>query len=399
MTERESSSTDILRLFREDLDPSDRVEAFRQAADQIREEVDVLATPENVEIINQNYNLTFVFNSHGDATDAGQSVAEVKRPFITFVESAGEADFPQNAQFDASVHSAFDVLYNGKPPIRPPFQPVRETQWPFWRDYGLFVNASIVAPIDVRHYSRRLLDALMGSDYDQGYLNSTIHFESLRQKPFDEQLTDQKQKGQLIMLSNAVRELTSTKQVIEMLLHCVDPHADTAAFTGPVADKIRAVAQKRRDQGDKLEAFVMYGTGHHAIMHVFRGLGIEAQRVFPGAIDMDGSLKFSGTVKDQFFSAHPFGLNDEQIEKYAKHHIIESILWAPLNKPTEYGIVFASDKEATGSWHRINYVARRPELVERAEELYQEFQRDPSMAIELLENYGIGLRRIGQPNS
>ncbi len=396
MSEQTVPPTDILRLFREDLDAGDRVDAFRQAADQIRGEVEALATPENIARINDNYSVKFVFNSHGDGIDAGQSLRSIEGPFITFVENAGDADIANNRLFSISLNNAFDMDFNGASPLQSQTPPTRETAWAYWRDRGLLAKGSIIMPVDVRYYSKRLLDALMGNDYDQQYLNSSVPMATLHAQPFDELLEEQKQKGLLVMHSNAVRELTSTKQVMQTLLLCLGPKGADAMLEPALADKLAALAQKRRGDAGKLPANILYGSGHHTMFHVFRQLGIEVERDFPGAVDMPGALKFAGTTRDQFFSAHPFDMEDSDADRYARQHIIESILWCPLDNPMEYGLVPESDDMVKNLWLRIAYVARRPDLVEAAEQLHEDFKNDPLVPVKILADYGIRLQPISQ---
>lgn len=55
---------DILQLFAEDLDQTDRIDLFKQAADRLRLSVDSLATPESVDLINRTSNLHVIFAPH-----------------------------------------------------------------------------------------------------------------------------------------------------------------------------------------------------------------------------------------------------------------------------------------------------------------------------------------------
>lgn len=395
MSEQAVPSTDILRLFREDLDASDRVDAFRQAADQIRGEVEDLATPESIDRINENYLVKFVFNSHGNGIDAGQSLRSIQKPFVTFVENAGDADLANNTLFNVSLNNAFDMDYNGGSPVQPVTPPTPDTAWSHWRDRGLLAKGSIIMPIDVRHYSKRLLDALMGNDYDQQYLSSSIPMASILGQSFDDLLEDQKQKGLLVMHSNAVRELTSTKQVIQTLLLCLDPKDTDTMLEPSLVDKLVALSQKRRENTGKLSANIVYGSGHHTMFHVFRQLGIEVERDFPGGVDMPGSLRFAGTTRDQFFAAHPFGMTNDDAERYTKQHIIESILWCPLENPIEYGLVPESDDMVANLWLNIARISRRPELVESVEQLHEDFKNNPDIPVRILEDHGIRLQKIG----
>jgi hypothetical protein len=388
-------STDILRLFREDLTLGDRVTAFQQAADQLRDEVLALATPSNVTRINGNFDIAFVFNSHGDAIDAGQSTAVLQNPFIAFVENAGDEDIGKNLLFTKSTENAFNIRFNGAEPMLPQFPLTRDNGWAYWRDRGILARGSIIAPIDIRHYSRRLLDALMGSDYDQSYLNSSIPVLELRSSSFDELHERQKQKGLLIMHSNAVRELTSTKQVLETLLQCLETEQGSSSFAPDIQDKIRAIAQKDRLSYGKLPVYIIYGGAHHAAVHILRKMGIKAGRQFPGGVDVPGKPKYIGTVKDQFFSIHPFGITDEQTDRYARQHILESILWAPVDLGAEYGMVPESDQTMINFWYKINYAARRTELISRVDQIFDEFKRDPMVPVRILRKYGIKLRAIG----
>lgn len=391
----EVSSTDILRLFREDLTLGDRVDAFKHAADQLRDEVNILATERNVSRINKNFDTTFIFNNHGDGTDAGQSTALLEKPFITFVENAGDEDIAKSAYFALSADNAFNIRFNTSQPTQVPFALTRENGWSYWRDRGLLTRGSIIAPIDIRHYSRRLLDALMGSDYDQNYLNSSIPVNELKNSSFDELLEQQKQKGLLIMHSNAVRELTSTKQVLGTLLGCLDTEKGKTSFEAGVSDKIRAIMQKDRMISKKLPVYIIYGSGHHTVSHLFNRLGLNVAREFPGSQDIPGRFKQLGKVKDQFFAAHPFGLTDEQVEKYAKQHILESILWAPLDMPADYDMIPESDQTMLFFWNKLNYAARRPELVESIKDIFESYQKDPHVPVKILHDHGIKLRSIG----
>ena len=389
MPEQQIPSTDILRLFREDLSSTDRVEAFKQSAEQLREQVDQLASPENVAIINECFDLNFIFNSHGGAINAGQSIRAANSPFITFVENAGDEDISQNALFNISLNNAFEMTFHKSSPLIP-LKPADENSWGYWRDRGLMGKGSIVAPIDIRHYSKRLLDALMGSDYDQNYLNQVVPNFDLQNKPYEEVLEEQKQKGHLIMYSNAVRELTSTKQVIETLLDCIEAR-DGPGFSDDTSIKMRALVQEQRMRQDKLNAYVIYGTAHHSMMHIFNRLGIQVGRQFPGKDNYKGAISFAGTTQDQFFSAHPFGLSDEQTVRYAEDHIAESLLWVPLNNPAEYGVVPEDFETVDKLYLRISRIARAISKEKAVSKLFEEHKNSPTAVVDKLVEHGIKL--------
>lgn len=393
-------STDILRLFREDINPKERVDAFVQAGKQLEDELETLATPENIAAINDNFGLTLVLNSHGDGVNAGQSLREVQRPFITFVENAGDRDLapgPQGSLFGLSLFNAFGVQFNHAEPFVPSFPATEEGLWQYWRERGLLAKGSIIMPIDIRHYTKRLLDALMGDDYDQSYLNSGISIDDLRLKEYGQLVQEQIQKGLLVKHSNAVRELTSTKQVLQTLLLCIDPRSHGFVLDGDSIDKLNALRNKQLEQGEgKLPAYILYGTAHHSIYHVFRRYGINISRTFPSASDLPGNLKYTGVTKDQFFSSHPYKLPEGADEKYAKQHILESLLWCPMSYRAEYGLV--PDSRATTGllWLQIARIARKPELVGKLDSILEEFKNDKSIPTRILRDNGIYLRSIAE---
>ncbi len=387
--------TDILRLFREDLDPSDRVDAFRVASEQLADQVDEIATLENVSRINENYDITFIFNSHGDLVHVAQSMEAMGNPFITFVENAGDTDIAQSGVFGYSVNNAFEITFNGAAPNIPPFNAPSPQDFGYWRDRGLLAKGSLIAPVDIRHYSKRLLDALMGNDYDQQFLNRSVPGYELRQKEFSTLVEEQQTRGELVMYSNAVRELTSTKQVLETLLQVLDTQNGHDAFGTGISDKVRALAQKARLSSDsKIPVAILYGTGHHSMMHVYRKLGIECDREFPGKVDIDGALKFHGSILDQFFSAHPFGLGNENKHKYAQQLVLEGMLWDLVNNPVEYGLVPSKRSVAIGIWKAIHRAARDRDSLDGIEEIHRNYQTDPHTILPLLEKAGIRLTKI-----
>lgn len=389
--------TDILRLFREDLNPEDRVNAFQSAAEQLQEQVDTLANAERVRSINERYNLLFVFNSHGTAINAAQSIEAGKVPFISFVENAGDAEITDSNLFGYSIGNAFDMQFNGQParqPFYPPPQPGED--FGYWRDRGLLARGSVIAPVDIRHYSRRLLDALMGNDYDQQFLNRSIPGHELRQKELSQLLQEQGQKGRLVMYSNAVRELTSTKQVLETLAQIDAVEEGSSSFGSENSDKVRALAQRARLIADdrRLPVNIVYGTGHHAMVNVYRKLGIQAPRIFPGKDDVVGHLSYSGAVLDQFFSSHPFGITDERIAKYSAQLVLEGMLWEPIYNSIEHGVIPRNRASFTAAWPTVMRTARRKDLIANLADIHAEFRVNPLSTLPLLESAGLEFIRI-----
>lgn len=385
-------STDILRLFREDLNPEDRVSAFRSAAEQLQSQVDALATPERVRAINERYNLLFVFNSHSNSMNAAQSIEAGGHPFITFVENAGDAEITDSNLFGYSVGNAFDMRFNRQSPRMPFYPPQRSgDDFGYWRDRGLLARGSLIAPVDIRHYSRRLLDALMGNDYDQQFLNSSITGRELREKELGQLVEERGQKGRLVTYSNAVRELTSAKQVLETLGHLDAVERGSSSFGVANSDKIRALAQQARlnAHDNRLPVNIVYGTGHHAMVHIYRNLGIDVRRVFPGKSDTPGHLSYAGTILDQFFSSHPFGITDEKVAKYSAQLVLEGMLWEPLDNAVEHGIIPRNRATAMSAWPTVMRLARRQDLVDNLPELHANFRANPLCMLPILESAGL----------
>lgn len=399
MCEVYSNGTDVLQLFRQDIDLPERVRAFEFAYGQIKTEVDRIATPENIHLINSSYTTTLVLNSHGGGIHAGQSLRHVKQPFITFVENAGDRDISDGAEktlFGVSLQNAFDVTFNGSSPLAP-YPPSAGTNlWGYWRDRGLLEKGSLVVPIDIRHYSLRLLDALIGDDYDQDYLNSGITIDELRAKDYDTLVHEQTNKGLLITHSNALRELTSTKQILQTLLIGLNP-GETSGLDASSVDKLMSLRDKRmRDNDGKIPIYVLYGTAHHSIFHALKNYGIDSTRIFAGKEDLPGAMAYVGTTKDQFFSAHPFNLPEETFRKYAKEHILESILRCPINYWGEYGLVPASQTMVGLMWLKISRLARKNNLVDDLEQIVNNFKADKNVPVNILREHGIELRHIGE---
>jgi hypothetical protein len=88
--------------------------------------------------------------------------------------------------------------------------------------------------------------------------------------------------------------------------------------------------------------------------------------------------------------------NEEQTDRYAKQHIIESILWSPLDNPVEYGLVAEDDSQIKDFWLNIARTARRPDLVNMVEELVNDFREDPNLPVKILADIGISLRPIDE---
>lgn len=396
--EQPQSGTDVLTLFREDLSQEDRIRIFKEQAAILRQDVDNLATPENIDFLNANFNITFIFNAHSSTVQAAQTVGEVVDPFITFIEAAEAPDFHKSGQFISSVDNRFDMEFNNQPPQTPMWGPQSPEQlFGYWRERGLLHKGSIISPIDVRYYSARMLDALIGDKYDQNFLNRHYNSQFFNMQTPDEILQKARHDGELVMHSNAVRELTSTKQIIEMLVATKEHETTLAACESPeVADKLAAVTDKLRRQSGKLNIYVSYGTAHHGIIHEFLQRGIDATRTFPGANDAPGHLNFAGSNMDRFFNAHHFDLSDEDLNHYARAYTLESLLWIPLYESSDYGL-FAADHQAERQlWHNIGYIARQSDLVERAPEIIESYQANPWTPVEILQQYGIPLRSITQ---
>jgi hypothetical protein len=384
--------TDILRLFREDLNPEDRVNAFQSAAGQLHDQVNVLASAERVAAINERYSLLFVFNSHGNSINAAQSIEAGASPFISFVENAGDAEIADSNLFGYSVSNAFDLQFNGQSPRKPFYPPPQPGEdFGYWRDRGLLARGSLIAPVDIRHYSRRLLDALMGNDYDQQFLNRSIPGQELHQKELEQLLEEQGQKGRLVMYSNAVRELTSTKQVLETIEQIDDVEEGSSSFGTENTDKVRALAQRARINADdgRLPVNIIYGTGHHAMVHVYRNLGIEAPRIFPGKADASGHLSYSGTILDQFFSSHPFGITDERVAKYSAQLVLEGMLWEPIDNAVEHGIIPKNRENFIAAWSTVMKTARRQDLIDDLPEVHADFRANPLSTLPILESAGL----------
>lgn len=391
----QTSPTDILRLFREDLDPIDRVNAFEQASEQLREQVETLASPERVAAINERFKLLFVFNSHGSDINAAQSIEAGGEPFISFVENAGDAEITDSGLFGFSVGNAFNMRFNGLSASKPLTYPGMATDdFGYWRDRGLLSKGSLIAPVDIRHYSRRLLDALMGNDYDQQFLSGTIPGYALRNKEIEKLLEEQRQKGLLVMHSNAVRELTSAKQVLETLQQLDEVEAGGANFGEENSDRLRALLQKARIAGDPLAANVIYGTGHHTMVHIYRKLGINVERIFPGKEDAPGNLSYSGAVLDQFFSSHPFGITDEKAQEYAAQLVMEGMLWEPITNTAEHGLIVRNRKVASKLWMTVMKAARQKNLTDNIESIHAEFRANPLSVVPILEAAGLEFIKI-----
>ncbi len=387
-------STDILRLFREDINPSERVDAFRVASEQLREEIDTIATPENIDKINDNFDLILVFNSHGDSVHTGQSLEHLKNKFITFVENAGDAEIRESGLFGLSLSSAFNKKFNNQEASRPLYNPSSPQDFGYWRDRGLLEAGSIIAPVDIRHYSRRLLDALMGNDYDQQFLNRSVPGFELRSKELDVLLENQGQRGLLVMYSNSVRELTSTKQVMETLLQLLNTEEGGDDFGEINSDKMRALIQKSRVENGKIPVGVMYGTAHHALFHLYKGLGIECDRVFPGKEDAPGHLSFSGSILDQFFSSHAFGIDENRINKYASQLVLEGMLWEVIDNNVEYGLVPKNRDVVNNLFRKISKTSRDQNILDNLPEIHENFRVNPLSVLPILESAGVYLIKI-----
>lgn len=396
--EQPQSGTDVLTLFREDLSQEDRIRIFKEQAAILRQDVDNLATPENIDFLNANFNITFIFNAHGSTVQAAQTVGEVVDPFITFIEAAEAPDFHKSGQFISSVDNRFDMEFNNKLPQTPTWGPQSPEQlFGYWRERGLLHKGSIISPIDVRYYSARMLDALIGDKYDQNFLNRHYNSQFFNTQTPDEILLKARHDGELVMHSNAVRELTSTKQIIEMLVATKEHETTLAACESPeVADKLVAVTDKLRRQNSKLNIFVSYGTAHHGIIHELLQRGINAERTFPGSIDAPGHLSFAGSNMDRFFNAHHFTVSDEDLDHYARAYTLESLLWVPFYEATDYGLFAADLHSERQLWHNIGYIARRPDLLEQLPEVIKTYQADPWVPVEILQQYGVPLRSITQ---
>ena len=395
LTNTSTGPTDILRLFREDLDPSERVEAFKTASEQLNEQLEQIATPENVDRINETFDIKLVLNSHGDAINVGQSLAVVGNPLITFVENAGDTEIVKNGLFEYSANNAFDVRFNGMPPRKPIYTPPNPSDWGYWRDRGLLNKGSIIAPVDIRHYSRRLLDALMGSDYDQQFLNGSVPGYELKSKSIEELIDAEQQKGLLVLYSNAVRELTSTKQVLETLNHFQATEHGEPVYGAEISDRLRALMQKTRIENGKVPVGIIYGTGHHTMWHLYKKFGVEVSRTFAGAADEPGRALYLGSVKNQFFASHVFGISDERARKYATQLVLEGMLWEPIDNMHEHGYAMADHQVAGSVWRKVMKLARDKQLVENIADLHQDFKTNPLCMVPILEAAGIRLTKIG----
>lgn len=396
--EQPQSGTDVLTLFREDLKQEDRIRIFKEQAELLRQDVDNLATPENVDYLNANFDITFIFNAHGSAIQAAQTLEDVVDPFITFIEAAKAPDLHKSGQFISSVNNRFDMEFNHQDPQLPTWGPQSPEQlFGYWRERGLLHKGSIISPIDVRYYSARMLDALIGDEYDQNFLNRHYSSQFFNSLAPDEMLQEARHHGELVMYSNAVRELTSTKQIIEMLVATKEHETTLAACESPeVANKLVAVTDKLRRQNGKLNTYVSYGTAHHGIIHEFIQRGIDAKRTFPGSSDAPGTLSFAGTNMDRFFNAHHFDISPEDLDTYARAYTLESLLWVPIYETSDYGLFSVDHKSEKQLYYSIQYIARQPDLLEQLPQIIEAYQMDPQVPVDILQKYGVQLRKITQ---
>jgi hypothetical protein len=404
MTSTPESRIDLFSMFKEDMLPSVRVAGFKHVAAELEDELGNVATPENVDTLNGLFNIKIVFNSHGDAINAGQTLKMVdENPFISFTEGVGDREIEESGTFSYSVENAFDMNFDGSEPRTPLYIPPPDQvydSYGYWTERGLLSKGSMIANVDVRSYARRLLDALIGSDYDQQFLNQTIPQYELRTKPFEELIEGQRQRGQLIMHSNAVRELTSTKQVLETLMQVSGTSSGEEMVNAEISSKVRALFNERQiNQDGDIPVNIIYGFGHHALLHVYKNLGINVSRKFASKDELPGPFKAIGKPIDQFFSAHPFGLGDETIDKYSRQLLLEAVLWDPIRNYFENGLVPVDHATMGSLWFQISRLARSEKLTDRLEDILEDFQQSPISAITMLEEDGVELSRIDSQRS
>ncbi|MEM6997382.1 MAG: hypothetical protein AAF413_00565 [Patescibacteria group bacterium] len=381
-------NTDILTLFEEDMSSEGRVQAFERAAEQARDSLGKIATPESVEAINASFRLRFIFNSHGDEVHAAQSTAEAAGSFITFVENANDREVADSDAFAGSVKSAFDLRFNGAQPFKPAFVPGQTNMWAYWRDRGLLGHGSIIAPVDIRAYSYRLLNALLGSDYNEGFLNSRLTPEALRGQPLDELIEDRALHGALVMHSNAVRELTSTRQILGTLLQIQKTEAGDNAFRDNQSDHIRALANAARVESSVLPSSVIYGTAHQGMVDIYQELNIQHDVVFPGA-------RYEPPLIDQFFGAHTKGPSETELHRYASQLVLENILWNAVfsNLVLEHGYITAA--HTPDLWKVINGLASEEATLADLEAIHADFRQNPVSALRLIESAGVEFIKVG----
>ncbi|MFO0920186.1 MAG: hypothetical protein U0451_00770 [Candidatus Saccharimonadales bacterium] len=392
------SGIDVLRLFSEDLANADRISLFRQAAEQLRGDIKELTTRKNVNLINKNYAIHTVFNRHANSIDAGQSIRETEDPFITFVEGAEATDIHQDVQFSQSVRNSFEMRFNNAGPELPSFQLTPDNEFGYWEYRGLLAKSSIVAPIDIRYYAARMLDALIGDRYSQDYLSQRIGIQAFDEFSSEELVERALNKGKLIMHSNAVRELTSVKQIMETLLVLEDPDVLDDKFSPEISKKITAIKEDAKKSNEKLPVYVFYGTEHHGFSHELTTRKINVTRSFPGSVEYPRQYKYTGNATSPFFNGHHFDLSDEQLNNHARAYVLESLLLLPMIMQSYYGLVLPTNnsQEQRNTWAKISLIARNKQLQEDLPNLVDSFRNDKSVPVQILGQFGIKLHSIAE---
>ena len=389
----EEPAIDMIAVFTEGLSDEQKVQAFTIAADRLRARIEQVATPENVQKINDTYDLKLVLNQHGNGVHVGQSLQHITNPFITFIEAASAKDIDQDPLFAESVDNAFGVKYNGQAPKRPNFSlvdtPQYSNSWHYWQQRGLLAKASIISPVDIKSDALRLVNTLFDADYSQEFLNQTIPLEDLRSRSYEELLDQARLRGLLIMHSNAVRELTSTLQITDRLLKMTDFDELKAVRGEKIAERVTSLRQKAERGEGKLGAYIMYGTAHHGIVREFRSRGINIERVFADEWKVS-PFKFIGDAEHQFFNGRHSDPSEEKIKRFAQSVILESLLMQPLVRAEEYGLQRRTvdfDKYLR-MWYSLSKLAMNQALHEQLPEIVERYQKDPFSSAEILRENG-----------
>lgn len=385
---------DLLRLFREDLNPEERIEAFGRATEIVADEINASLEGGLRDRINGRFNIKVVHNSHGDGIHAGQSLAMLNQPFITFVEGAGAPETVSDPSFATSVNNAFDMAFNDSQPLDSIFPLIPDRIWGYYRDHGLLKKGSIIAPVDIRSYAYRLLDALMGQDYSQDFLNRRISLEDLRSKTTEQLTEDAVNHGRLVMHSNALREHTTASQVVRTLNDLLVVEEGGTTYSTTLDERLRALMHKRELDGPKLEVGLFYGTAHHTFMHLLHSFGVEAEREFPSREEEKRPFAFTGSNLDAFFAGYLQDYSPERLDQLGRAYVLESLFATVLGLGNEFDCVPSSYSAARDAWKRISLVARKMSDSDSFNSVIGEFQSNKMSVVGVLRHAGVDLRDI-----
>ncbi len=390
-----------------DFTESQRVSLLKDNYEMVAKRFGSVATPDVVDLINDNCEVQAVFNYHGDDTDALRTVnaiwapgdPESKKPFITFMEGVHNVDVHQEISFQYSVNSAFGLAFDGVKPNIGIYYPDQQlasgkAPWQYWRDRGLIERGSILVPIDLRKYSAQYVETLIGAQYNPEFLSDRPSLYNLRNNSFEDMFKAARNHGMKIHYSNGLREYASAAQIVGVLSRVLGHKEAQLQLTEDQQRKLDALRQERLKNDDPLPISIIYGTAHHAMVHILRNAGIQIDRNI--ADKKDGPHKFTGSVMDQFFASHFFGLRPIDVDKYARQMLISHMLQTPLYEPAEFGTVIdAKDRsEFIDIYNKISKLARSEDLADNIEDFFVQFQQNPNIVVGMLQKAGIPITAI-----